>query len=217
MTRIVYFFRRAGVQEHFRVGAFIENLPLRWKRLSLASRPRQAEGGIGGSGTLAAMARIFPEVFMGDKISALLVSEDQHLLESLKQVLENLSVQTQSVRTGGEATLALWGKQPPHLVFTDLNLPDCSWSDLIAVARKSPLPVNVIVVAPQVDVKFYLDVIENGGFDFMVPPFDAAGVAHVVCHAFENVLLRRWGATGSRAGYQCTREAPLPRPHAEPR
>jgi FixJ family two-component response regulator len=36
------------------------------------------------------------------------------------------------------------------------------------------------VVARLVDMKLYLDVLESGAYDFVVPPLTSAGLAHVV-------------------------------------
>jgi FixJ family two-component response regulator len=39
--------------------------------------------------------------------------------------------------------------------------------------------------------------IEGGAFDFMAPPFEALGLAHVVRCAAHNALMRRQAATNS--------------------
>jgi FixJ family two-component response regulator len=49
----------------------------------------------------------------------------------------------------------------------------------------------VIVVARVVDTRFYVEAIEAGAFDFIVPPFNAADLAYVVRCAVDNVLARR--------------------------
>jgi FixJ family two-component response regulator len=51
--------------------------------------------------------------------------------------------------------------------------------------------VNVIVVAPFVDISFYVRAIERGAFDFIVPPLSDPELLHVVRIAAENALSRR--------------------------
>jgi FixJ family two-component response regulator len=51
--------------------------------------------------------------------------------------------------------------------------------------------VNVVVVAPFVDIGFYLQVIERGAFDFIVPPLSDPELLHVVRIAAENAINRR--------------------------
>ena len=48
------------------------------------------------------------------------------------------------------------------------------------------------MVSRLVDVSLYVDTMEGGAFDFIVPPLSASELAHVVKCAVENVLnLRR--------------------------
>jgi FixJ family two-component response regulator len=46
-------------------------------------------------------------------------------------------------------------------------------------------------VAPFADVSFYIQAIERGAFDFIVPPLSAPELQHVVRIAAEDVLSRR--------------------------
>jgi DNA-binding NtrC family response regulator len=98
----------------------------------------------------------------------------------------------------GEAALALWSAEPPHLVFTDVQLPDGAWTDILTLAGKALQPVNVIVVAPLVDVSFYIQAIERGAFDYIVPPMSEPELLHVVRIAAENALARRREAARAR-------------------
>jgi DNA-binding NtrC family response regulator len=112
-------------------------------------------------------------------------------MEILQAALARHGVATERARTCGEALLHLWSERPPHLLFTDAHLADGNWADVLAVARKSPAPVNVIVVSRQVDVSFYVEAIERGAFDFITPPLADAELAHVVRSAAEDVRHRR--------------------------
>ena len=85
----------------------------------------------------------------------------------------------------------LGGLKPAPLVFTDTELPDGTWADILTVAERAACPVNVVVVARVVDTRFYVQAMEAGAFDFMVPPFNATDLTHVVRCAADNVLTRR--------------------------
>jgi FixJ family two-component response regulator len=61
----------------------------------------------------------------------------------------------------------------------------------VNLAARAPAPVNVIVVSEVVDIALYLEVIQLGAFDFIVPPMSSPDFAHVVWSAVDNVLWRR--------------------------
>jgi DNA-binding NtrC family response regulator len=128
---------------------------------------------------------------MVEMISALLVHDREDAFDTLKPLLESQCIVTREAKTCGEALLSLWAKRPPHLVFTDVQLADGNWCDVIALADKCPLPINVIVVSRQLDVNLYIEAMEQGAFDFITPPLEGPDVAHVVRSAAQNVLRRR--------------------------
>ena len=128
---------------------------------------------------------------MQERIRALLVHDRPEPMGSLRRALERQSIETQSVSTCQEANQILWAYRPPHLVLAAARLPDGSWEDVVLLAAAAPAPVNVIVVSEVVDITFYLEVIQRGAFDFIVPPMPFADFAYVVGSAVNNVLRRR--------------------------
>jgi two-component system response regulator PilR (NtrC family) len=128
---------------------------------------------------------------MHDRITALLVYDRPEPMGFIRHALECQLIDTQSVRTCQEAHQTLWGRQPPHLVLTDARLPDGSWEDVVLLAAEAPVPVNVIVVSEVVDIAFYLEAIQRGAFDFIVPPLALPDLTHVVRSAADNALRRR--------------------------
>jgi DNA-binding NtrC family response regulator len=128
---------------------------------------------------------------MKESIRALLVQARHDPLDALRLALEEQSIDIVTARTCAEAALALWSNCPPHLAFTETQLADGNWADILTLAAKAPAPVNVIVVAPFADVTFYVQAIERGAFDFIVPPLSDPELLHVVRIAAENALSRR--------------------------
>lgn len=128
---------------------------------------------------------------MPDRITALVVHENSETLVSLKSALERQGMCIIQVGSRAQAIRMLGGKNPAPLVFTDIELPDGTWADILAGAERAALPVNVIVVARVVNTRFYVEAIETGAFDFLAPPFVAADLAYVVRSAHDNVVTRR--------------------------
>ena len=126
-----------------------------------------------------------------EEISTLLVHEVGDSLDALKVALEGQSVKVCCVRSCQEALPQLTGPNPPHLVFTQPELPDSMWADVVSLARKAVKPVNVIIVGRLADMGLYLQTITGGAFDFIVPPLTGYELTHVVRCAIEDVLSRR--------------------------
>lgn len=117
---------------------------------------------------------------MGEKTIALLVQDQETCFQALQTILEKLGIDTRRTRSCAETLPLLAGADPPHLVFTDTQLPDGTWADLLRLSAKARGLVKVVVVSRVVDIALYLDVLDAGGFDFVVPPFYPAEVAHIV-------------------------------------
>jgi len=123
-------------------------------------------------------------------VFALLVHDRPSPLESLKTDLNNLSVKTWSARSLDEAAKLL-DQTHPELVFTDTQLADGTWSEVVSLVERAGAPANVIVVGSHVDIRVYVSAMESGAFDFIVPPLEPESLLHVVGVAIDNVRRRR--------------------------
>jgi hypothetical protein len=125
-------------------------------------------------------------------VAAILLHKAGGAMDLLKLALESQSIQIRWLTTIQEVGPLLQGPDPPHLVFTEAKLPDGTWADVVKQALGARKPVKVIVVSRLIDVSLYVDTMEGGAFDFIVPPLSASELTHVVKCAVENVLnLRR--------------------------
>lgn len=128
---------------------------------------------------------------MKENIKALLVQARPDARDALRLALEEMLIETCTADRCFEAALILCSQYPPHLVFTDIRLPDGDWSDVVNLAANASAPVNVIVVAAHVDVALYIETMEGGAFDFIVTPPSAPELLHIVRIAATNALTRR--------------------------
>ena len=122
---------------------------------------------------------------------ALLVGEGPQRSLGLKDKLESFGVSVCAVSDCAEAALLLHSYTPPHIVFTDMQLPDGSWSGTLSLAESARLPVCVVVVSRIADMVSYIQALERGAFDYIVPPFEVSEIDHIIRCALGNVRLRR--------------------------
>ena len=146
---------------------------------------------------------------MTDKPNALLIHHNSDTLRELRQVLEMQGVRVAEGASCAEAKRLLAGPSPCPLVFTDSQLPDGTWAEILALAGKAARPVNVIVVVRLVDTRFYVEAIEAGAFDFIAPPFNSTDIRYVLRTAFDNVIARR---TSERSAPPPEEEVLIPSP-----
>lgn len=121
---------------------------------------------------------------------ALLVSNSDESFENLKALLRSQGIDARSSHSR-EDTARLLDQTSPELVFTATGLADAAWSDIVNLAENAPSPTNVIVVGKCKDTNLYLDVMDYGAFDFILPPFESEPLAHVLDIAIEDVRRRR--------------------------
>lgn len=124
------------------------------------------------------------------KVFALLVSEGNKSFQTLIVLLKSQGIEIWTSQTC-EDVARLLDQTHPELVFTNAQLPDGTWSDIVRLVEKSPVPTNVIVVGRCKNTDLYLSAMDFGAFDFILPPFEPAPIAHVACVAAENVRRRR--------------------------
>ncbi len=130
---------------------------------------------------------------MKEAASALFVHHESEPFGALEKALEGQFVKVCHASNCREASRLLQDSNPPQLAFTDTTLLDGTWADVVGLAAKAPVPVNVIVVARWADMRLYVEVIEHGAFDFLAPPFVPLDLAHMVRCAVENAVGRRHG------------------------
>ena len=124
------------------------------------------------------------------KGKAVLVCQNDGVFGDLRRVLEVLGLEAVSVHGCKE----LRSRLQDHgvlAVFTETTLADGRYSDVCRVASEPATPLPVIVVSPFVDIDLYLDSMENGASDFIVPPFLSTEVAYVLMTALSDGLPRR--------------------------
>lgn len=70
------------------------------------------------------------------------------------------------------------------VVVCERDLPDGCWRDILHTAQLLPNPPNVIVASRHADEYLWAEVLNLGGYDVLVKPFDTKEVLRVIGLAF---------------------------------
>ena len=135
---------------------------------------------------------------MRERIHSLLVSGRATPITELELLLKRQGVETTRARNCAEAEAALRHLERPLVVFTDAVVTDGTWADVQVLTEKLRPRVPLIVLSRFVNLALYLDALEGGASDFVVPPFRDADLAYVV----EGALLHE--IEGSRLPHAMT-------------
>jgi two-component system chemotaxis response regulator CheY len=116
---------------------------------------------------------------MPAKIKAMLVMAPERSLPLL-DALESCGIEVLPVCDCSEARRMLETEAPVQVVVTDTTLPDGDWRRVLEIVERGYPNIEVIVCSRLGDHTLWLDVLEQGGYDVLVEPFEHEEVRRIV-------------------------------------
>lgn len=124
-----------------------------------------------------------------ENITLLTVSTDGSDYQMLRQIFHHQDWQIARARTCQEAG-RLMAEREPAVVICDMNLGDGCWRQLLEQAQSLEHPPMIVVVAPSADNNLWSEVLNLGGYDVLLRPFEKTEVIRVISMAW-----RHWRET----------------------
>ncbi len=115
--------------------------------------------------------------------TALIVSNDGPSNLALRKALNEAGLHVRLAGSCSEATEMLASSSAPALMFSDTLLPDGTWLDILDLAAEGEHEVPVIVIPRIVDFHLYLNALDEGAADFIIPNFYHHFTHIEDCHA----------------------------------
>jgi DNA-binding response OmpR family regulator len=119
-----------------------------------------------------------------ENITLLAICPNQEDRQSLEKILDNGRWTIQGAPSLREATSLLQGK--PNLILCEKDLPDGTWKDVFREARDLDNPPAFVVVSRLADERLWAEVLNLGGFDVLLKPFERSEVLRVMGMAFRH-------------------------------
>ena len=113
-----------------------------------------------------------------ENITLLAITRDQEDRQVLKSILDPDGWTVQGAQSVREASKLLGEK--PALVLCEKDLPDGSWKDVFRIAERIGNPPPVVVASRYADERFWAEVLNLGGYDILLKPFEGDEVSRVV-------------------------------------
>ena len=128
-------------------------------------------------------------------IPILLVSPHDADVASLRHILHHSDWNITPVESVSAARKHL-SRHAAAVVLCERDLPDGNWSDILLTTSQMEQPPLLLVISRHADDSLWAEVLNVGGYDVLLKPFEKAEVARVVGMAW-----RHWWSlcTGSAA------------------
>ena len=113
-----------------------------------------------------------------ENITLLAISLKQEDRQSLECILDRDQWTVQGARSLREATTLL--QRHPNLILCEKDLPDGSWKDVFREAGVLDNPPPIVVVSRNADEQLWTEVLDFGGYDVLLEPFERSEVRRVM-------------------------------------
>jgi NtrC-family two-component system response regulator AlgB len=113
------------------------------------------------------------------KRSALIVDDDTNLSTTLIFLLEERGYTALTAKQG-KLGLEAYDSSLPDVVFLDLKLPDMSGLEVLEELGERSHRSSIVMITGHASVDTAVSAIRKGAFDYLVKPFSAAQVEHVL-------------------------------------
>ena len=116
---------------------------------------------------------------MQTKITAMLIMAGERRLPLLA-ALESCGIDVLPVCDCNEGRQMLEIQPQVQVVLTDAALPDGDWRGVLQIVAQAGANIEVVVCSRLGDHKLWLDVLEQGGYDVLVEPYEHEEIRRIV-------------------------------------
>ena len=114
-----------------------------------------------------------------ENISILVVSPHPDDVTCLRHILHHSDWHI-GLSTSAEEALRQITAQNPSVIICERDLPDGNWKDILQQTERMAHAPLVLVVSKHADENLWAEVLNLGGYDVLLKPFDRAEVVRVV-------------------------------------
>ena len=117
------------------------------------------------------------------KLTALLVDDEEQLLEILKQVAEGIGMDTITAVNGKEA-LKLYTEKKPDIIISDIYMPEMNGIKLLQEVKKLNPEKPVVLITGYAHYRQLIDNLDYTPDGFLEKPFDLKRIIEIILNFF---------------------------------
>lgn len=149
---------------------------------------------------------------MENKISVLIVDDEQIVLDSIKRHLRKEDKYQIDTALEAETALDLMEQRKYSIVLTDLMMPEIDGLELLKIVKDKYPKTLVVMITGYATINTALQAMQLGAFDYLAKPFTRAEIKQVISRAAD--LVAAAGAVSEKNGGAKSRDPALRKPEA---
>lgn len=124
-----------------------------------------------------------------DKIKVLIVDDHPMVLEGMKSMLAQISfAEISGLAASAYEAMEQIKKSPPHIVMTDINMPEISGIELTLKIRKEFPAVKIIAMSTFKERSYISQMIQNGASGYLVKSASKEEIEEAILSVYEGKL-----------------------------
>lgn len=131
---------------------------------------------------------------MPDRAKILIVDDENRFRKTLGKLLTARGLEVRDAANGEEA-LEMIAKQEPDVILLDVKMPGMSGIKALAEIKRGHPNVEVLVLSGHASVDTAKEIIELGGFDYLLKPYSIDDLLVKIDAALERRRVRAGSAT----------------------
>jgi len=106
-----------------------------------------------------------------DKHRILIVDDNENMCITLQDILLDEGYDVLVANSGQEA-LSVINEQSPHLVITDIRMPNIDGLELLQLVKSNHPRIEIIIMTAVGEVNSYLSAMKNGALEYITKPIN---------------------------------------------
>ncbi|RSU14701.1 hypothetical protein CBF27_01620 [Vagococcus acidifermentans] len=129
----------------------------------------------------------------GVQLKLLIVDDEKLILKGIKQLIEqaNLKLTDIYLANSGQEALAIFQKERPEIVMTDIRMPKMSGLDLIKEMKKLPIPFKSIIISSYDDFSYAKEGILLGIENYLIKPINQTELIQTIQETLDKITNER--------------------------
>ena len=135
---------------------------------------------------------------LDEPLRILVLDDDKAIIDTISLFLENEDHIDMFATQDGQAALSYVKKKSPHVVLTDLKMPDITGLEILKSVKKIDKEIEVVIMTAHASTQSAIETMKEGAYDYLIKPFkmiELKSILHKIVHAQvlekKNIILEK--------------------------